>query len=166
MARSTPCDTSGTTDWTPSTGCAGNRGSPAGSGTFGPSYVGYTQWAIADVPELAAMATAVTSSQFRDPVYAGASFALHTTLAWANVLAAQKAPWSRVAAEVLRGQPRLERALRHVPLGEADQVATGAEVEFYRRWLALAGADPAEVDAYWSDLDHESPGARRCGPRC
>ena len=31
-------------------------------GTFGPSYVGYTQWAIADVPELAAMATVVTAS--------------------------------------------------------------------------------------------------------
>src|SRR5690349_4350847 len=31
-------------------------------GTYGPSYVGYTQWAIADVPELAAMATVVTAS--------------------------------------------------------------------------------------------------------
>ena len=124
-------------------------------GTFGPSYVGYTQWAIADVPELGAMATAVTSSQFRDPVYAGKSFALHTTLAWANILAAQRGPWSRAAVEVLKGQPKLERALGHVPLGEADQIATGAEVEFFRHWLSLAGADPAEAEAYWRDLDHD-----------
>jgi putative CocE/NonD family hydrolase len=124
-------------------------------GTFGPSYVGYTQWAIADVPELTAMATAVTASQFRDPVYAGASFALHTTLAWVSFLAAQKAPWSRAAIEMLRGQPKLTRALHHMPLGEADAIATGAEVEFFRRWLALAGADPAESDAYWRDLRHD-----------
>src|SRR5262249_26168899 len=33
-------------------------------GTLGVSYVGYTQWAIADVPEIEAMATIVTASQF------------------------------------------------------------------------------------------------------
>ena len=59
-------------------------------GTFGPSYVGYTQWAIADVPELEAMATMVTASSFRDPTYAGESFALFTTLAWASLLHAQE----------------------------------------------------------------------------
>jgi putative CocE/NonD family hydrolase len=124
-------------------------------GTFGPSYVGYTQWAIADVPELTAMATAVTASQFRDPVYAGASFALHTTLAWVSILAAQKAPSLQGRIDALRGQPRLARALQHIPLGEADAVATGVEVEFFRRWLALAGADPAESEAYWRDLRHD-----------
>ncbi len=124
-------------------------------GTFGPSYVGYTQWAIADVPELAAMATAVTASQFRDPVYAGRSFALHTTLAWASILAAQKRPWSAAAMELLRGQPKLERALGHVPIGDADRIATGTEVGFFRRWLVLAGADPDEIEAYWRDLAHD-----------
>lgn len=108
-------------------------------GTFGPSYVGYTQWAIADVPELAAMATLVTASQFRDPTYAGESFSLYTTLAWASVLHAQKGPRLAAAVELLRGQPRLRRALAHLPLVEADLLATGEEVAFFRRWLELAG---------------------------
>ncbi len=123
-------------------------------GTFGPSYVGYTQWAIADVPELAAMATVVTASSFRDPVYAGNSFALFTTLAWATVLRAQTEPWLMGTVEAFRGQPRLRRAFTHLPLVEADERATGAEVSFFRRWLDLAGDDPVAREAYWGELSH------------
>ena len=94
-------------------------------GTFGPSYVGYTQWAIADVPELAAMATVVTASSFRDPTYAGDSFSLFTTLAWASILHAQEGAWLASTVETLRGQPRLTQALAHLPLAEADLLATG-----------------------------------------
>ncbi len=124
-------------------------------GMFGPSYVGYTQWAIADTPELAAMATAVTASQFRDPTYAGASFALYTTLAWANLLEAQRGPRLAGALELLRGQPRLRRALAHLPLAEADAVATGTEIAFFRTWLELAAGNPADVDAYWDQTRHD-----------
>lgn len=122
-------------------------------GMFGPSYVGYTQWAIADVPELAAMATAVTSSQFQDPTYAGGSFSLFTTLAWASLLAAQEGPWLSATMQMLRGQPKLRQAFGHLPLAEADRLATGAEVEFFRRWLTLAGTDAAAE--YWTDLNHD-----------
>jgi putative CocE/NonD family hydrolase len=124
-------------------------------GTYGPSYVGYTQWAIADVPELAAMATVITASSFREPIYAGDSFSLYSTLAWASLLAAQTQPWLASTIEVLRGSPRLNRAFEHLPLREADQLATGAEVAFFREWLELANAEPAERDAYWSEVDHE-----------
>jgi uncharacterized protein len=123
-------------------------------GTFGPSYVGYTQWAIADVPELAALATMVTASSFRDPVYAGDAFALFTTLAWASLIQAQTEPWLAGTVEAFRGQPRLRRAFGHLPLAEADELATGAEVAFFRRWLALAGTDVVEREAYWGVLDH------------
>ncbi|HEX6873730.1 MAG TPA: CocE/NonD family hydrolase [Micromonosporaceae bacterium] len=129
-------------------------------GTFGPSYVGYTQWAIADVPEVAAMATAVTASQFHDPTYAGDSFALFTTLAWASLLRAQEGPWLAGAVDLLRGQPRLRQALAHLPLAEADLLATGREVAFFRRWLELAGArhDPSmtgQAEEYWAALRHD-----------
>jgi uncharacterized protein len=123
-------------------------------GTYGPSYVGYTQWAIADVPELRAMATVVTASSFRDPVYAGGSFSLFTTLAWANLLHAQTQPWLASTNELLRGQPRLNRAFGHLPLGEADREATGAEVAFFREWLELSTEDSPERVKYWSELDH------------
>ena len=123
-------------------------------GMFGPSYVGYTQWAIADVPEIAALATVVTASSFRDPIYAGDSFSLFSTLAWASYLAAQHEPWVSSTIEALRGNPRLWRALTHLPLQEADRLATGAEVAFYREWLALANADDSVRDAYWDGMDH------------
>jgi len=124
-------------------------------GTFGQSYVGYAQWAIADVPELAAMATAVTASEFRGPTYSGDSFSLSTTLAWASLIQAQDGPWLANAVELLRGQPRLRRGLTHLPLGEADRVATGYEVGFFRRWVEHAGVEPARADGYWGDLGHE-----------
>jgi putative CocE/NonD family hydrolase len=102
-------------------------------GTFGPSYVGYTQWAIADVPELAAMATVVTASSFRDPTYAGESFALFTTLAWASILHAQHGGWLANTVETLRGR----------------------EVDFFRRWLELSGVDGPDADEYWGILAHD-----------
>lgn len=121
--------------------------------TFGPSYVGFTQWAIAaDAgPELKAMATVVTASQFRDSTYAGGAFSLDSVLTWAELLAAQKtARWER-QVELWKGQPKLNRALKHLPLIEADAVATGAEVEFVREWLRHDHPD----DPYWAELGHQ-----------
>jgi uncharacterized protein len=129
-------------------------------GTFGVSYVGYTQWAIADVPELAAMATVVTASQLRGPTYSGESFSLYTTLAWASLIQSQGKPRLAGTIELLRGQPQLKRALTHLPLGEADRVATGVEVAFFRSWLNHATIDDggplaSAADAYWGELGHE-----------
>ncbi|MGE5829748.1 MAG: CocE/NonD family hydrolase [Micromonosporaceae bacterium] len=124
-------------------------------GTFGPSYVGHVQWAISDVPELAAMATIVTASQFREPTYAGESFSLHSTLTWAALIQAQSGAWLPNTMELLRGQPKLRRAQAHLPLGEADRVDTGVEVQFYREWLhqAVVEAGPGE-DGYWDTRGH------------
>ena len=135
-------------------------------GTFGPSYVGYTQWAIADVPELAAMATVVTASSFRDPTYAGDSFSLFTTLAWASILhdagraRGWPAPSRRCAAS--RG---CRQAFAHLPLGEADRLAVGAEVDFFRRWLGLAEAEPRRRRLL-GRVSATTTGCRRSPPRC
>jgi uncharacterized protein len=123
-------------------------------GTFGPSYLGFAQWAIADVPELAAMATMVTASDFADPTYAGDSFSLHTVLAWAALVHAQSGPRLANALELLRGQPRLARALRHLPLGEADEVATGARIAFFRAWVGQAAARLRGDHQYWQPRGH------------
>lgn len=128
-------------------------------GTFGPSYLGFAQWAIADVPELAAMATVVTASQFRDPTYSGGSFALYTALSWAALLRAQSEPWLANLAQVLRRQPRLRRGLAHLPLGEADVIATGDRVEFFREWLA----NREEIE-YWAQRVHHERVPRVTAP--
>jgi putative CocE/NonD family hydrolase len=118
--------------------------------TFGSSYAGFVQWALAaDAgPDLKAMATIVTAADFRDSAYTGGAFSLDTVLTWAALMSAQRG--SRLAnfVELRRGQPRLRRGLAHLPLGEADRVATGEEITYVRDWLARPGA------RYWDERGH------------
>ncbi len=120
--------------------------------TYGPSYVGFVQWALAAEAgdELKAMATIVTASDFGPPTYAGGAFSLDTVLTWSAILDAQRGARLDNAVELLRGQPRLQRGLARVPLAEADRITTGAEIEFFQRWLAEA--DP--TSAYWTQRGH------------
>lgn len=120
--------------------------------TYGPSYVGFVQWALAAEAgdELKAMATIVTASDFGPPTYAGGAFSLDTVLTWSAILDAQRGARLDNVVELLRGQPRLQRGLARVPLAEADRITTGAEVEFFQRWLAEA--DPASP--YWTQRGH------------
>ncbi|WP_433207878.1 CocE/NonD family hydrolase [Dactylosporangium sp. CS-047395] len=120
--------------------------------TYGPSYVGFVQWALAAEAgdELKAMATIVTASDFGPPTYAGGAFSLDTVLTWSALLEAQRGPRLENAVELLRGQPRLQRGLARVPMAEADRVTVGAEIEFFQRWLAEA--DPAAP--YWTERGH------------
>ncbi|MGC9668522.1 CocE/NonD family hydrolase [Planosporangium sp. 12N6] len=118
--------------------------------TYGPSYVGFVQWALAAEagPDLKAMATIVTAADFREPTYAGGSFSLDTVLTWAALLSAQRGPRLANFVELRRGQPRLHRGLAHLPLREADLVATGEEIGFLRDWLSEPGAE------YWGHRGH------------
>lgn len=107
-------------------------------GTFGISYQGFGQWATAAHcgGDLRAMVAVVTAAQTRDSTYAGGAFSLDTVLTWAELLAAQQVPWLTRQRELRRGQPRLVAGLAHLPLAEADRVATGATVPFFQQWLA------------------------------
>jgi putative CocE/NonD family hydrolase len=118
--------------------------------TFGPSYVGFVQWAVAAEagPDLKAMATIVTAADFRDSTYAGGAFSLDTVLTWAALLSAQRGSQLANFIELRRGQPKLHRGLAHLPLGEADVVATGEEISFLRAWLGRPGPE------YWDERGH------------
>ncbi|MGI5237517.1 CocE/NonD family hydrolase [Dactylosporangium sp. CA-139066] len=120
--------------------------------TYGPSYVGFVQWALAAEAgdELKAMATIVTASDFGPPTYAGGAFSLDSVLTWSALLEAQRGPRLNNAVELLRGQPRLQRGLARVPMAEADRVTVGNEIEFFQRWLAEA--DP--TSPYWTQRGH------------
>ncbi|MGC5017983.1 CocE/NonD family hydrolase [Micromonospora sp. DT47] len=106
-------------------------------GMFGASYQGFVQWAVAAEAgeELRALVAVVTASATRDSTYAGESFALDTVLTWAELLQAQTVPWLARQWELKRGQPRLAAALAHLPLVEADRIATGVSVPFFQEWL-------------------------------
>jgi hypothetical protein len=119
--------------------------------THGASYVGFTQWAMADEvgPALKGMLTAVTASSFRGPTYAGGSFSLDTILNWATLLNNQGGSLLSFVARQRRSQSMLRRAWNHLPLAEADKVAAGKEIAFFQEWLTSSADEP-----YWRDRNH------------
>jgi uncharacterized protein len=120
-------------------------------GTFGPSYLGLTQWALADDPPpyLRAMALDVTASSFREAVvYPAECFALGTSLTWLQLLEHQELGWWRT----VRGQGADRRALSAastvLPVADADTVAVGRRVPFFQDWLEHEKPD----DSWWEPV--------------
>ena len=120
---------------------------PGAFGTVGPSYLGMVQWAIAaDAgPDLRAMATQVTTADFRALFYAGESFSLETALTWVHQVATQE---GRLAfLQQARAERRLKAIMNRLPLRDLDRLATGQTVAYYQEWLARN----APGDGYWKD---------------
>jgi putative CocE/NonD family hydrolase len=118
-------------------------------GTIGPSYLGFVQWAVAGQPDsdLAAMSIHVSASQFYDQTYAGASLSLETLGSWMVIIAAQESRLAPLAINrALRG---LGGLLTELPLGDLDERATGAPVQWFRE----AFGDTDRAGAYWSARD-------------
>lgn len=121
-------------------------------GTFGPSYLGFVQWALADnqsdpPADLSAMSIQVSASQFYDQTYTGGSLSLETLGSWMVLLAAQESRAAPLAINrALRGLAKLWPEL---PLGELDERATGGVVPWFRE----AFGDTDRAGAYWSARD-------------
>jgi hypothetical protein len=118
-------------------------------GMVGPSYMGFVQWAIAAEagPELKALAPQVTASEFRSLTYPGESFDLDTALTWILQMVRQAEPGR---ARLAPAKQAVERASQHLPLGQADEIATGKAVPYYRDWLAHERLG----DAWWKAIDY------------
>lgn len=120
--------------------------------TFGPSYLGLTQWAVADDPPayLRAMAPAVTATDFRDAVvYPGDAFALETALTWAYQVEHQELSRLRVLAAMVSSWRTLRAAYPTLPVSETDERAVGHHVGFFQDWLA----HDAPGDPWWEPVD-------------
>jgi hypothetical protein len=120
--------------------------------TFGPSYLGLTQWAVVeDVPDsVRAMALTVTSSNFRDAVvYPGGSFALETGIAWLHQLEHQESGPVGVLRAMRAATGRVEAACAVLPLGDGDASAIGHPASFYQDWLTY----DTPGDAWWDPLN-------------
>ena len=117
-------------------------------GTFGASYLSFTQLALASTrpPQLKAMSLAVWGADRRAGYFPGGSFALDRALTWTYGVVSQQ-EGSKLA--MLRGRRALGPALNHLPLLDADVVATGHPVAFYRDWLEHDQAG----DPYWTPTD-------------
>ncbi|MEU8319132.1 CocE/NonD family hydrolase [Nonomuraea sp. NPDC048881] len=119
---------------------------------FGPSYLGYAQWAVAAEagPELKAMATQITASQFRDAAYVGGAFALESTLSWTTLTDTMTRRF--VGGAAMLTAPRVTRraVLSGRPVAELDVASAGRPLRFFRDLLAHH-ADPAVP--YWHKRD-------------
>jgi putative CocE/NonD family hydrolase len=120
--------------------------------TYGPSYMGFTQWAIAaDAgPALKGMMLVVTTSGIRDPTYAGGSYSLSTILNWATLTQNQGGSTLSFMLKQNRSQSKLRRAWNHLPLSEVDGLVNGRQVDFFQEWLSHSEPD----DPYWERRVH------------
>ncbi len=119
---------------------------------WGGSYLGMTQWAVAqDAPDyLRAISPQVTASNFRDSVvFPGGAFALETALAWLHEIKNQELGWRAVLRTHLRGARVVSSSSAVLPLGACDTAAIGEPMHFYQEWLAHS--DPG--DPWWDGVD-------------
>jgi putative CocE/NonD family hydrolase len=112
--------------------------------TWGGSAFGHTQWALADqtAPGLSALAVYFASSNFHDMFYPGGAFSLHSALSWAirSHGARDQTDWPP--------EEEVRQAANGFPLLDADRRATGADVSFFKDWVAHP-----DRDAFWEDID-------------
>ncbi len=118
--------------------------------TNGPSYLGYTQWAVAKDAraDIQAMAIQISTSNFHNRTYAGGSFGLDNALNWTYMMATQEKGnrLSRMGA-----QRKLRPLFAHLPLRDLDELAVGQHVSFFQDWLANTEAD----SDYWQRRNFE-----------
>jgi putative CocE/NonD family hydrolase len=127
-------------------------------GTWGPSYLGYMQWATASGAPLAikAMLPMVTSAENFTVSHPDGAFGLETRLRWSQGMYVQKRLhsqplWKTLAHRLFSGDERnLQAAFQHLPLLEADTVAAGEPIPFYREILSHDQLD----DPFWTIRDH------------
>ena len=122
-------------------------------GLSGPSYLGYAQWAISDaLPEISAMATKVTTADFRSVVFPSGAFHLGLWLSWLQVVdGLRERPLKMVGTMFSGGIERTTaKAAMVLPLLEADVAAVSRPIPFWRRWFK----DSIGNDAFWETIDH------------
>ena len=119
----------------------------------GASYLGFAEWAVAPYadPPLEALGLGVTASEFVSSFYPGGALALHNTLIWSSSMGTQGDAGRPLSDRLLHNR-RVRRAMRYLPVGEADTAAIGRPEPFLREVAAHAG----HGDDFWEATDHSA----------
>ncbi|MGD8794695.1 MAG: CocE/NonD family hydrolase, partial [Anaerolineae bacterium] len=131
----------------------------------GPSYLGYMQWAVAAASPPGPGSTRpgaslimVASAENFSVSHPDGAFGLETRLRWCQGIHIQNRLHRRPLREQLvqrffgHAEDRLRAAFDHLPLLEADVVAAGERLPFYRDIVTHDRPD----DAYWTARDHRA----------
>jgi putative CocE/NonD family hydrolase len=137
-------------------------------GTWGPSYLGYMQWAIAAAAPacLQAILPVIASSENYTVTHPDGAFGLETRLRWSQGVYSlnkmhHRPVWEKLVHRFFGGQERrLRAAFSHLPLLEADIAAAGEPIPFYRDILTHTQPD----EPFWAARDHSAAVARVTAP--
>jgi putative CocE/NonD family hydrolase len=126
--------------------------------TFGASYMGYTQWAVAgrlqredpaNAPDALCLIT--TMPDFGAITWDNGAFALRNALGWTQMMdRMRRRAFLPLMLGLLRPDPKLTRAFGALPLSAGDTAATGAPVHWYQDWVAHERL----TDEFWTQQSH------------
>ncbi len=124
--------------------------------TFGESYMGYTQWAVAgkllredpdNAPE--ALVLQITMPDFGAITWDNGAFSLRNALGWSHGMDGMSRGGIAVAKMLVPG-PKLRRAFDVLPLSRGDSAATGHPIHWYQDWVRHERL----TDEYWTQQSH------------
>jgi putative CocE/NonD family hydrolase len=135
---------------------------PGAFATWGASYLGYAQWDLAStsIAEWRAAIIDVAPADFYHHfMYPGGAFALGNALAWLQLVHSLFANgrgttpttmWTAIASRVSAGR-RFARACEHLPIADADSIATGHRIPYYQQWIGHE-----TYDTFWAQMDYRA----------
>jgi putative CocE/NonD family hydrolase len=123
--------------------------------TYGPSYLGFVQWALAmdPPPELAAAVVHVGPHDFSRTAFRHGVFDLYNYVTWSELVAHQETTGMlRAVARTVTADRRLQPTLSRLPVAAAYRDLLGREPTWSEAWLD----HPQPTDPFWTPM--------QCGP--
>ncbi|GAA1776611.1 CocE/NonD family hydrolase [Luedemannella helvata] len=126
--------------------------------TFGESYLGYAQWAVAgrmwrEDPDNApdALCLNVTMADFGAITWDNGAFSLANALGWSRMMDLKGLRGMLVRARLaLLPDRKLSEAFDVLPLSDGDSVVAGRPISWYQDWLAHEEL----TDEFWTQQSH------------
>ncbi len=126
-------------------------------GSYGASYMGFTQWALASTrpPHLQAMVVALSTSVRKFSWYPGDSYALEVIIPWdLGAVNFNKPTSGNIVDDVTpeaveRRMAELRAGFDHLPLGDVIRHMTGEDLPLYQDQLAHGSPD----DPFWNAVN-------------
>jgi putative CocE/NonD family hydrolase len=123
--------------------------------TYGPSYLGFVQWALAmdPPPELVAAVVHVGPHDFSRSAYRNGAFDLYNYVMWSDLVAHQESMGMlRAMARMVTAERRLRGVLNGLPVAARYADVIGREPAWSERWMD----HPQASDPFWAPM--------QCGP--
>ncbi len=119
--------------------------------TYGASYLGFVQWALAmdPPPELVAMVMHVGPHDFSRSAYRNGAFDLYNYAMWSDLVGHQESiGMLRAMARMTTADRRLRPALDRLPVAAGYRDLLGREPTWSERWLE----HPQATDPFWGPM--------------